>query len=284
MRNSKNKEISNFSESDCPCCGASWDGEFEYIQTHKLLKCSYCGMLHVDFDTFQRPDYTQVYHTEEYKESIVNNLRETKNWSQFKDIATYTSFFDNIHISHDKQTLLDIGCGVGRFCRAAYLEGWKVTGIDVSKTAIEIGSENVPFDLKCVTLEDYLLENKVAFDVITSFEVLEHLESPLDFTKSIYSILNTGGRFFCTVPNLDSPSVRHTTRKDWLPPIHILFFTAKSLEMLLLRAGFHSVKTGVILINEPSSKGFKSVRRSIKKAFGFAKEPNPLGIWGCAIK
>ena len=134
------------------------------------------------------------------------------------------------------------------------------------------------------TVEE-LIEAKETYDVVTAFEVLEHLIAPYDLLVSIKCLIKPNGRFFFTVPNLESLTVKNSSRKDWAPPIHVLFFKQQALQLLLERSGFKDVVTGITWVNTPPSKpGLKSVKYYFRKMIDSSFVPDPLGLWATGRK
>lgn len=156
--------------------------------------------------------------------------------------------------------MLDIGCGSGDFLVTARENGYNVHGIDFDRRAIEIGSERFGLaNLYYGTLEDFIQDNTSGqFDVITFFEVLEHLEEPLQFFYYIKKILKTGGFIAFSVPN----------RKRWIknsvwfdyPPHHLTRWSQESIKKFLERNNFE-----IIRIKTDSEVGFEYfLQNSIK--------------------
>ena len=99
--------------------------------------------------------------------------------------------------------LLDIGCGYGRFLKAAEKD-FETYGIDPSFFVIDKASEYAT-KTKFETASVFSYRPKKLFDVITCLDVLEHVS---DVEKSVLKIktwLKSGGIFFCVVPVYDGP-------------------------------------------------------------------------------
>lgn len=103
----------------------------------------------------------------------------------------------------EKPTLLDAGCGYGKFLALASKE-FRVTGIDPSAYAISEVRKIVPeATLSVSTIEKFHPGSQL--DVITAFDVLEHLEDPRDALDKIHGLLSENGIFVCVVPVYDGP-------------------------------------------------------------------------------
>lgn len=261
----------------CPACGLQAG---TYLVNHlgfQLRDCHNCGLWFWDDRT--PPDYDAVYRTAEYEEVQVNPFQSNCDPHEFLHHPTYAAFFREIPAMAGAP-LLDIGCGVGRFLIAARSAGWETRGIDVSKNAVDIGRNGAGLDLSCNTIEQIYCAGD-RFCAVTAFEVLEHVQEPYGFVQSAMSLLIEGNWFFCTVPNRESPTVLKTIRPDWLPPVHLQFFTEQALRSLLERAGGANVRTGFVFA-DPQSANLRSKAKRLTKRLMLRARPDPLGIWGMA--
>lgn len=257
----------------CPVCGTDASPDVE-LGSYQLSLCPHCTLRFAP-QAFRVPvDYDRVYQSAEYESVQVRALQGIDGHEQAEH-PTYRSFFEQVR-RFPGARLLDAGCGVGRFGHAAYARGWDVTGIDVSALAIATGREFAPFPLRTGTIEE-LIEQGEQFDVVTAFEVLEHLTSPLQFLLGATRLLRPGGQVFCTVPNWGSTLVQNSTRPDWLPPIHLLFFTKPALHRAGELSGLASVTTGVIS-TDPMPVGILSRARWLARRL-LHPGREPLGLW-----
>lgn len=133
--------------------------------------------------------------------------------------------------------VLDIGCGVGNFLALAKARGWECWGIDFDKDAIEAGKRTFGLPrLQVATLEEFISKNpELRFDLITFFDVFEHLDNHNEFLERVRSILTPDGRIALSVP------YRHGLR--WLmphdlPPRHLTRWEEISLDNTLERHKF----------------------------------------------
>lgn len=140
----------------------------------------------------------------------------------------------------DKGALLDIGCGPGLFLEQAEKRGWHVSGIEPSAWAIKWSRKELG-DLH-IQHGDYTVLNTMdegSVDVITAFDVIEHVLDPVDFLRAIHRVLKPGGMLILTTPKLDSLLSR-LMGKHWycIFPAHIHYFTSSSFKRLFSDTGF----------------------------------------------
>jgi len=263
----------------CPSCTSATRATANHLG-FELAVCDVCGLWF--WPHRQAADYEAVYLTPEYKQVQIAEWEEATDLSQFIYHPTYAPFFREVPHTKGAQ-LLDIGCGVGRFLAAAHSLGWEVRGIDTSHRAIEVGRGRASFPMSTETLEQ-LNRAGERFDVVTAFEVMEHLEHPIEVLQSVRSVLKPGGRVFCTVPNRDSPAVRSTRRQDWLPPVHLQFFVPAAMRRMLACSGYEDVRTGYIWVGTlpPFNLSTRALRQTVgyllRRGAGRVR-PDPLGIW-----
>lgn len=245
----------------------------------EIWACVNCGLRFAPGAFSVRVDYNAIYSTQEYYESQVREMESQDVRNDFRHHGTYRYFFEKVSKKGNVE-LLDVGCGVGRFLHAAAASGFSVSGIDVSAQAIERGKVNADFPMRCLTVEQAIEEPK-RYDVVTAFEVLEHLSDPVEFLVKILKLLKPGGTVFCTVPNWDSPMHQHTERKDWIPPVHLCFHTKRSLAMLGHIAGLGNVHCGYILSDPVPGDLWGKLRWLVRRVKNI-----PLvktGIWMSAL-
>ncbi|GAH15828.1 unnamed protein product, partial [marine sediment metagenome] len=137
----------------------------------------------------------------EWYESLVR--KSALNFVFSKLLWQHREFFRD-KVNYGKR-LLDIGCGLGAFLSKAKKRGYKVFGIDINRDTVAVakkryGLEGV-YAIDEKELYDHFIFKK--FDVITFFEVLEHLDDPTQFIVRVKKILKCGGYIVLSVPNRD---------------------------------------------------------------------------------
>lgn len=141
--------------------------------------------------------------------------------------------------------VLDVGCAFGYFLGCCDKYGFETFGIEVSKSAIEKASKETNAKLFKYDVDSglNLFENN-CFDLVTAFDLIEHLDSPYKFLKECHRILKIGGKVVITTPNLGALA-RLLVRNEWhgfKDKTHKYLFTTKSIEYLFKVAGFKIVR------------------------------------------
>jgi SAM-dependent methyltransferase len=144
--------------------------------------------------------------------------------------------------------LLDVGCGAGYFLEAAQTRGWEAHGTELSERAMEITAAK---GLRVASATEDPFEPG-SFDVITAFEVVEHVRDPGAEAAALARWLRPGGLLYVTTPNFNAAS-RRILRDRWSViayPEHLSYFTPDTLRTWLGRVGLQPVavtSTGVSL-------------------------------------
>lgn len=151
---------------------------------------------------------------------------------------TFDDFLDaKERLAKQRGTLLDIGCYTGLFLETAQRRGYRVAGLEPCRWAAAITRQK-GFTVHETTLEalDPALSG---FDNVTSFDVIEHLQYPLAAARSIRRLLAPGGCWTVVVPDMATWHARLLGSRHWLVVLmHLHYFTRRTFELLLARAGF----------------------------------------------
>lgn len=142
--------------------------------------------------------------------------------------------------------LLDVGCGNGAFLELARDAGYDVVGIDVADAAIARGRAR-GFDVRAGDLREPGCLGTARFDVITFWDVVEHLPDPRSFLQRAYELLNPDGHVLIKTPRTSAATVRvsavvpRSAGALLQAPSHVQYFARAGIEALLRATGFDRV-------------------------------------------
>ncbi len=171
--------------------------------------------------------------------------------------ASYNVLLDEFEAYRKTGRILDVGCGRGWFLDEARKRGWEVHGTEFSTTAVELcRAKGIAMQQGVLDPAGYPAEG---FDVITSFEVLEHINDPHDEMARIVPLLRRGGLFYCTTPNFDSV-MRYYLKAEYNIigyPEHLSYYTKRTLTRMVEQHGLELrrfMSTGLSLTRLRTSK------------------------------
>lgn len=136
------------------------------------------------------------------------------------------------------KAMLDVGSAMGGFMKVASNEGFNVEGVEVSEFGAQYTRAQLGLKVHCSSLRDASLPAE-QFDVVTMWDVIEHLRDPKENIAEVARILRPGGTCFITTGDVSSFYAR-TLGKRWhllTPPQHLFYFTPKSLSHVLEQQG-----------------------------------------------
>jgi SAM-dependent methyltransferase len=138
--------------------------------------------------------------------------------------------------------LLDLGCSSGSFLESLPRDSWKLYGIEMSAEGARTAETRTGAQVFVGDILDAPFGPE-SFDVITCFDVLEHLYEPRMVMARVGEWLKPGGIFYVLVPNVDSAEAR-VFGSYWHGlemPRHLFHYSPASLKFLAESAGLREV-------------------------------------------
>lgn len=217
----------------CNCCGSEKVVELDAYRDYRHFRCEGCG-----YENFVRSDSAIAADLYENDADYIDDLNVLTSsddlilWHHLKAIKFIQSKFQS------NAMVLDVGCFNGFFVKKLLSLGYDALGVDFNKSAIAYGQEKLGLGMRVSTqtLEELFVQGK-RFDVITLFEVLEHLPDAKTFLGEVTKLLKKGGVLILSTPN---------NKMCWrpaldYPPHHLSRFTTKSLEGYLSQLGMNTL-------------------------------------------
>lgn len=218
---------------DCPSCyGTRHGGVRERYRIWRLYECSDCSVQYFWPRKNPGPEWY------EQSEMYVRRDAMSADWMWYHEAGLAM-------LPARGGRLLDVGCGTGGFVAAARGRGYDAHGIDFSAKAIEAGARAFGIDTigQMTPSEARARFGDNSFDVVTAFEVLEHMDDVGAFVRDLMALLGPGGRLIMSVPNRERRP-RLLNEGD-LPPHHFTRWNETSMRALLERHGLVSARSVV---------------------------------------
>lgn len=216
------------------------------FERHHLVKCGSCSFV------FCKP----IPSKEEL--DVVYEGYGRNDYLSDLTIQAYERILDTFEPYRKTNKLIDVGCGIGYFLEVAKKRGWEVYGTEFTEEAVNIcESKGASMQLGVLNPDNYAPES---FDVICSFEVIEHINNPREELGNFHKLLRKGGLVYCTTPNFNAVE-RYQLGADWnviTYPEHLSYYTPKTLKRVFAETGFKAKKvlaTGVSITRIKKSQG-----------------------------
>ena len=212
---------------------------------YKVNICDNCGVRYLDPQPSDE-ELSKIYSNSYFLGGEDTNSRELVYRLKRTTASLYLDqFMKEVGLKNisNSGSLLEIGCGMGDFLIEAQSKGFEVSGLEVSDYLVQLTNQRL--GLKCVEKGDIEASkfSPGSFDIITFFDVIEHVRKPISFMKKVNELLKVSGKIFLVTPSLDSWSAR-IMGKNWVEykVEHLFYFNKKSLRLLLEQTGFHNIR------------------------------------------
>jgi len=244
---------SHLVEVRCNICNSKEREIISQADTGNIVRCRRCGLF---YRSRRLSDDDEI--------SKYKNRLHDDSFCSIENAAKKEIFVSVLNrLEHHKGRILDIGCSNGFFLNLAKKRGWEPYGIEISdyflrKTRESLGEKHIfGVPLKMAEFHSNF------FDVITMWDVLDHLIDPLSELMEINRILKTKGLLIIRVRNMSFHTlINKLFKKDFLgivkkPTVfHLYGFSNHNLRILLDKSHFTKVKmeNSKLTVGDPYSQ------------------------------
>ncbi|MBL7196563.1 MAG: class I SAM-dependent methyltransferase [Candidatus Omnitrophica bacterium] len=246
---------------------AAWGGYFHEGVKYNIVSCVSCGFTFVD------PMPADEVITNMYSNGYFNKFYSMNSGSYIKDIlANDRKKIQMLKRLKNKGTILDVGCGRGRFIELALKQGYTCSVVEPNSSEANEAKRLLSVEVYNSTLETADLPAG-KFDIIHVGDTLEHVKDPYGFISKIKTALNNNGILMLDLPldynknifnfflrlNMFFKKNKHSSN----PPYHLLEFDRRTIFMFLKKCKM-SVLKFYLYENRPICNNFIVDRDKLK--------------------
>lgn len=245
----------------CPACSASVGRS----AADRIAHCSSCGHRWMPMTLEQQSRAEKAIYTRDY----AGYRQDTELARNFDELISEVVK----PRTTEGATILDVGCGGGAFLDAAKRAGFIVHGLDISEDAAQLCRER---GHKAHSGDFLVGTDRHDMDIVTMWDVLEHLRSPAQFLAAAEGRLRPGGLFIAKVPTYGALSVTLSSLVPRLrrvllgAPDHVQYYSQRSLRALFARSNLSTLEFRELaggIRTAPTGGGWrKTAARGIKRA------------------
>lgn len=246
-----------------------------------IVQCQHCGLVYANPRPTNADDLIDGY------AAVVDETYLEERSGREVTFRRHLDHLESRVSIAERKRLLDIGCHVGIFLEEAQARGWDAWGVEPSRWAVEQAQAR---NLQVIqgTLTEAAFPDE-RFDVVTLWDVIEHLPDPMGELRRIARIVRSGGWVCVHTMDIESLFARVMgERWPWLMEMHLYYFSRDTLTAMLRRAGFRMVEAGargrtlrlgyVASRLAPYSATVASTIGRTVKALGLACRPIPINL------
>lgn len=229
----------------CPLCHSS-EHQSLYPQIYpRIVRCLSCNLIYTNPRLKEK--YLKKLYNQQYFQNENSSTFGYQNYlaDQEKIKKTFEKRLKRIEKMQKKGKLLDLGCAAGFFLQVAAENGWQVEGVEISPFVANYARSHLHLNVHQADLQEINFPQK-SFDLITLWDVLEHLSDPLFTFKKIRKILKDDGLLVFSTPDVDSLPAK-LTKHRWvgykLSDEHLTYLSLATLRSLCKKTGFEIVKS-----------------------------------------
>lgn len=240
----------------CAVCGSANDAHSSLrrlrggVTVTRCRRCGVSGLLPIPTAEQLQEHYSQYYLTQGYSPQRLRYLSD-RHKPVFDFLLSHAPGEESINV-------LDYGFGNGAFLRHVADRGHTAVGADVSEGNLEqlrrLGDDGLKIEAFAVSAEDFSALDGRSFDLITLFQVIEHVPKPFALLEGLTRHQHSGGLLYvecpndraalCTIKRVLSSYYEGPTWGSLKYPEHLHGFSRQALSRLYERLGYEMLECG----------------------------------------
>ncbi len=209
----------------------------DYGRHAQIVECQHCGLVYAN------PRWPNEYLLEAYA-AVEDEAYIRERTGRELTFDRHLQALEHITGPAQGRRLLDVGAYIGVFVEIAQAAGWTACGVEPSRWAAAEARRRGLQVINGTQTAPELAGRQ--FDVITMWDVIEHVDDPRGELTRAYDLLKPGGILAVHTMDVDSLVARLMGRRwPWLMGMHIYYFSQRTLGQMLREVGFEVLWSGV---------------------------------------
>lgn len=255
--------------ANCPLCRKA---EFRFVFHDKsegfnfmVLECRKCGLL-VSNPRLKQRIFNKITDIDAHESHQIEVCA--------RNLGKFERFFKLLPPGDRHPRVLDVGCCRGEFVDMAVKHGYDAYGVDIVPVFIDYA--NSTYGKRFAVVDSDVggaVEklNVTTFDIITLWDVIEHIDEPIEFCRKLVELLCPGGSIFMRTPNKQGQMIKRWLlhpifgdRITYINPIeHVQIFGPASMSMLANHCGLKMTRCEPSVVESYGDRGrlFDFVKR-----------------------
>lgn len=231
----------------CVFCGDVGTHPYHTENGYQAVACAGCGLVFVT----PRPTEAEMKHLYEGQETKIDLGHQIRKIEAVTLEARRALHLIRRYVPGGR--LLEIGSAAGYFLREAERQGFKATGIDITRQFVEFARDVQGLDAREGTLMKLPLDPG-SFDAIYHRNVLSHLAYPIEEFSRMRELLKPGGLMLFQTGNVaELPGARWAGTSELDLPDHLFHYGEPQIRLLLERTGFEPIEVHryALVVHDP---------------------------------
>jgi SAM-dependent methyltransferase len=226
------------------------------FQDYRLVECADCKTIFNE-TYFLSEEFRNGLFEKDYYDAVQSQAFKDRlhNYRQDPSVKVYDHYLSLLEkqFTEAPGDVLDVGSAFGTFLKVANNRGWRPFGVEYSAYSSAAARDHWGFEIfnGDITTSPY---HDGQFDLITYWDVIEHVIDPRANLKKAHSLLKTGGKLIATTDNYQSMlsyiayvayklsfgKLNYPARKFFIPH-NTYYFTPANFRLLLRSTGFKPI-------------------------------------------